>query len=71
MKLCKVFMWKERNSDTLDVEEENIKDISASFEAILKRKYDVEEGPLWFMRFISESEEYNLKYNFLLIWVPS
>ena len=42
--------WKERNSETLDVEEEKTKDITTTFEAILKREYDVEEGPLWFMR---------------------
>ncbi|CAL4141468.1 unnamed protein product [Meganyctiphanes norvegica] len=66
--------WKERNSDTLDVEEEKTKDITATFEAILKRKYNVEEGPLWFMRFMkdTESEEFdtnhNLKYNYVCLF---
>lgn len=57
--------WKERNSENLDVEQEESEDIDASFEAILQRKYDVEEGPLWFMRFIKDtkSEECNSNHN--------
>ncbi|XP_064102200.1 uncharacterized protein LOC135212586 [Macrobrachium nipponense] len=53
--------WKESPRATLDVEELVTDNIEASVESLLHRRYNLEEGPLWFARFVtlpkSENED--------------
>lgn len=46
-------LWfREMSELKLDVEELETNDIMHSFETVLKRRFDLENGPLWFVRFV-------------------
>ncbi|XP_068213533.1 uncharacterized protein [Palaemon carinicauda] len=57
----KELWWKESPQSTLDVEELVTDNIEASVESLLQRPYNLEEGPLWFARFVTLPKSGNSK----------
>ncbi|CAL4085036.1 unnamed protein product [Meganyctiphanes norvegica] len=55
--------WKKRNSETLDVEVVTSQDVIWIMEANLKHQYDLEEGPLWFVRLVKNNQNEENMYN--------
>ncbi|XP_066949560.1 LOW QUALITY PROTEIN: uncharacterized protein [Macrobrachium rosenbergii] len=49
--------WREMETEKVDVEELITSSINATVEDLLKRRYRMEEGPLWFTRFITLDPE--------------
>ncbi|KAK4317805.1 hypothetical protein Pmani_011129 [Petrolisthes manimaculis] len=48
--------WREMETTVLDLEEviaDNLDQVEPTLESLLRRQYNVEEGPLWFVRFLS------------------
>ena len=68
--------WREMNADRLDIEELKTSDITGTFESLIKRRYNLEEGPLWFVRFVTPSgvdglvrdTNFNLKRKYVCIF---
>ncbi|XP_071550675.1 uncharacterized protein [Panulirus ornatus] len=68
--------WREKESLPVDVREVTTEDVVATLEALLRRRYNMEEGPLWFVRFSSLSPQgervrdrnYNDKYRYVCIF---
>lgn len=51
--------WKDTSQADLDVEQLITDNIEASVESLLHRRYNLEEGPLWFARFVTLQESKN------------
>lgn len=69
--------WREMESERLDVEEiESDDNVLEVFESLLKRKYDAQKGPLWFVRFLTRvnkndlgrDSNFNLKHKYVCIF---
>ncbi|KAB7503640.1 hypothetical protein Anas_12390 [Armadillidium nasatum] len=69
--------WREMDSDRLDVEEiRSNEDIVTIFESLLQRRYNCEEGPLWFVRFVTSAngnglvrdKNFNWKHKYVCIF---
>ena len=67
--------WREMEKEVVDVEEIQSDDVIKTFELLLRRRYRLEEGPLWFVRFVTLTEgknqerdtNFNLKYRYVCI----
>ncbi|KAB7498653.1 hypothetical protein Anas_00537 [Armadillidium nasatum] len=52
--------WKVMSSDVQDVEEISTdEDVQSLFESLSKHSYDIEKGPLWFVRLVTGTEKTN------------
>ncbi|XP_047474255.1 uncharacterized protein LOC125028799 [Penaeus chinensis] len=68
--------WKEMTREIVNVEELDTQDVEAAVETLLKRRYNVKEGPLWFTRFIKltpqeqgvRDDNHNLKYKYACLF---
>ncbi|XP_071550677.1 LOW QUALITY PROTEIN: uncharacterized protein [Panulirus ornatus] len=68
--------WREMTREVVDVEELATDDVEATVQSLVRLRYRMEEGPLWFTRFVTlrPSEEcvldsnHNLKYKYVCIF---
>nr|XP_027221452.1 uncharacterized protein LOC113813624 [Penaeus vannamei] len=68
--------WREIPREAVDVEELRSDDVLATLESLLRRRYRMEEGPLWFTRFVPLQGEdecvrdnnHNLKYKYVCLF---
>nr|XP_027221427.1 uncharacterized protein LOC113813610 [Penaeus vannamei] len=68
--------WREMAREVVNVEELETRDVEGAVETLLKRRYDVKAGPLWFTRFIRLSpqeqgvrdDNHNLKYKYACLF---
>ncbi|XP_076034605.1 uncharacterized protein LOC143021190 [Oratosquilla oratoria] len=67
--------WRELTNEIVDVEEMETDDVIQTFESLLRRRYRMMEGPLWFVRLVKVKEEddirdsnHNLKYRYVVIF---
>ncbi|XP_045615149.1 uncharacterized protein [Procambarus clarkii] len=68
--------WREMTREVVDVEELSTHDVEATVQNLVRRRYRVHDGPLWFTRFVTldPSEEcvrdsnHNLKYKYVCIF---
>ncbi|XP_042868206.1 uncharacterized protein LOC122250700 [Penaeus japonicus] len=68
--------WREIPREAVDVEELRSDDVHSTLESLLRRRYRMEEGPLWFTRFVPLQGEdecvidnnHNLKYKYVCLF---
>lgn len=68
--------WKEMTREIVNVEELETQDVETAVETLLKRRYNVLEGPLWFTRFIKltpheqgvRDDNHNLNYKYACLF---
>lgn len=56
--------WKKRTSQQLDIEEVSSDDVISVMEANLKHHYNLEDGPLWFIRFVKCKHNHENVYGY-------
>ncbi|XP_042240585.1 uncharacterized protein LOC121878421 isoform X2 [Homarus americanus] len=68
--------WREMTREVVDVEELATDDVEATIQLLVRRRYHMQEGPLWFARFVTldpneecvRDNNHNLKYKYVCIF---
>lgn len=68
--------WREMAREVVDVEEITSENVEETVQELLRRRYRMQEGPLWFTRFVNLGDDdqyerdsnFNLKYKYVCIF---